>query len=257
MEVNKMKKYNVSKIMRRAWEISRACYQNDGIRPVFSICLQMAWEETKAQSLTAEDVIAQWNAMETGAQMQMLQACVVKAAKNEIRDSVEDRYNSYNETVAWFLRHHGLDGLVNEAWLKLMDRLDPEYLDGVNERRAASGKNPLSLVALVYRSAKDAIRIVYRDDIKHGRAQVRTVVDKDGDEYQYIDTMVSSRADNTEISAMVNIEYRDFMNSLSDMDRQIIEAMTFGYKAVEIARTLSVGEGCISCPRRYHSMALS
>lgn len=37
-----MKKYNLSKIMKRAWEIKRENSKN-----IFAICLKMAWEEAK------------------------------------------------------------------------------------------------------------------------------------------------------------------------------------------------------------------
>lgn len=39
-----MKKYNLSKIMRRAWEIKKQNKEN-----IFSICLQIAWEERKME----------------------------------------------------------------------------------------------------------------------------------------------------------------------------------------------------------------
>lgn len=37
-----MKKYDLSKIMKRAWEIKKENKKN-----IFSICLQLAWEEAK------------------------------------------------------------------------------------------------------------------------------------------------------------------------------------------------------------------
>ena len=152
-----MKKYNVKSIMSRAWAIYHETDKGDGLRPVFSICLAMAWEDAKN---TPENILHQWAAMDTKAQINMLTANIKKAAKNEIGYSTEDHYAEFNETVAWFLNHHGIDGLVNEAWVKLAERLDADYLDKLNAKRAASGKVNISLVALVYRSAKDAIRAV-------------------------------------------------------------------------------------------------
>ena len=133
-------KYNLHDVMSKAWEIYHANKQPDGLRPVFSICLEMAWEHVKNAN-----VLNQWQAMSEKEQINMLTACVKRAAKNEIGYSTEDHYLQYNETVAWMLSYHGLDGLVNEAWLKLADRLDADYLDALNAKRAAAGKMNISL----------------------------------------------------------------------------------------------------------------
>ena len=104
--------YDLKGIMRDAWRIYKETDQGDGIKPVFGMCLQMAWANAKADPVR---VVSEWQSMTEAAQMKMLQANVRKAAKNEIAYSIEDHYNQYNETVAWFMGYHGLDGLVNEA----------------------------------------------------------------------------------------------------------------------------------------------
>ena len=43
-----MKKYNLSKIMKRAWEIKRENNEN-----LFAICLQLAWEEARVNRVQA------------------------------------------------------------------------------------------------------------------------------------------------------------------------------------------------------------
>lgn len=233
-----MKKYNLREVMAKAWEIYRVNLDNaEGLRPVFSLCLEMAWEHVKNQPA---DVVTSWGAMSPEAQVQMLTACVKVAAKNEIRYSVEDHYSEFNETVAWFLRDHGIDGLVNEAYCKLMPRLDADYLGELNSRRESKGLVNISLVALVYRSAKDAIRAVYRNDIKHARASVRTVKDKDGTEYSYIDTMASSRKDNTETAAVIRSSLAAFINGRDEIDRLIIEGKRDGYTEREIAAMVGI-----------------
>ena len=102
-----MKKYNVKSIMSRAWAIYHETDKGDGLRPVFALCLAMAWEDAKN---TPENILHQWAAMDTKAQINMLTANIKKAAKNEIGYSTEDHYAEFNETVAWFLNHHGIDG---------------------------------------------------------------------------------------------------------------------------------------------------
>ena len=88
-------KYNLHDVMSKAWEIYHANKQPDGLRPVFSICLEMAWEHVKNAN-----VLNQWQAMSEKEQINMLTACVKRAAKNEIGYSTEDHYLQYNETVA-------------------------------------------------------------------------------------------------------------------------------------------------------------
>ena len=51
-------KYNLHDVMSKAWEIYHANKQPDGLRPVFSICLEMAWEHVKNAN-----VLNQWQAM--------------------------------------------------------------------------------------------------------------------------------------------------------------------------------------------------
>ena len=168
-------------------------------------------------------IMQQWFNMGEDAQIRMITANVRKAAKNEIAYSIGGQYNQYNEAVAWFMDYHGLECLVNETWLKLAERLTPEYLDGLNSKRTHNGKEEITLVSLVYRCAKDAIRCIYEQDIKHGRAQAYTIVDKHGDSYDYIDIMAVSTRDNTETSAIIRAAFRSILNGMDHIDRIIIE----------------------------------
>ena len=51
-----MKKYNLSKIMKRAWEIKKEDNKN-----IFAICLKMAWEEAKkgVKKMTVEEYLVE------------------------------------------------------------------------------------------------------------------------------------------------------------------------------------------------------
>lgn len=179
-------------------------------------------------------IMQQWFNMGEDAQIRMITANVRKAAKNEIAYSVGGQYNQYNEAVAWFMDYHGLECLVNETWLKLAERLTPEYLDGLNSKRTHEGKEEITLVSLVYRCAKDAIRCIYDQDIKHGRAQAYTIVDKHGDEYDYIDIMAVSTRDNTEASAIIRAAFHSILNGMDNTDRIIIECKCEGMSEREI-----------------------
>lgn len=237
-----MKKYNLKAVMCKAWEIYRNADQGDGIRPVFGLCLRMAWEHVKNEP---ERILEAWNAMSQEQQYNMLKANVKKAAKDEIKHSVEDRYSEYNEAVAWVMKNHDLDGFVNDAWLKLAEVLDVERLEELNERRNAKGKGNISLVSLVYRACWNSIRCVYRSEVKHVRARVQTVTDKNGEQVEYIDTMATSRRDSTEAAALANIGLEQFMNSRDEIDRIIIEGKRDGYTNREIAAMVGVSEVAI------------
>ena len=179
-------------------------------------------------------IMQQWFNMGEDAQIRMITANVRKAAKNEIAYSIGGQYNQYNEAVAWFMGYHGLDCLVNETWIKLAERLTPEYLDGLNNKRTHDGKEEITLISLVYRCAKDAIRSIYEQDIKHGRAQAYTIVDNHGDEYDYIDIMAVSARDNTETSAIIRAAFRSILNGMDNTDRIIIECKCEGMSEREI-----------------------
>ena len=236
-------KYNLHDVMSKAWEIYHANKQPDGLRPVFSICLEMAWEHVKNAN-----VLNQWQAMSEKEQINMLTACVKRAAKNEIGYSTEDHYLQYNETVAWMLSYHGLDGLVNEAWLKLADRLDADYLDALNAKRAAAGKMNISLKSLVYRSAKDAIRKVYADDIKRGCGRVDTITDKNGEQVDALETVATNRKDETEPAVVSRVVLEEFVNGRDEKDRMIIEGIRDGYLSKEIAAMIGISEPAV-CKR--------
>ena len=193
-------------------------------------------------------IMQQWFNMGEDAQIRMITANVRKAAKNEIAYSIGGQYNQYNEAVAWFMDYHGLECLVNETWLKLAERLTPEYLDGLNSKRTHDGKEEITLVSLVYRCAKDAIRSIYKQDVKHGRAQAYTIVDKHGDSYDYIDIMAVSARDNTEASAIIRAAFRSILNGMDNTDRIIIECKCEGMSEREIG--IVAGISCVAVHKR-------
>lgn len=240
------KSYDKRAIMVNAWSIRRRAAAEMGCsvaEVLFGECVRMAWQNAKNEG---ERVLEQWNGMTTEAQIGWLKASVKRAAKDEIAYSVEDKYNAFNENVAWFLNNHGLDEFVSEAWLKLADCLTPEYLERRNAKRAAAGKLNVSLSSLVYGAAVHAINKVWRDDVKHGRVQLKTVTDKNGEEYSYIDTLATSRKDNTEAQALGSVVMAEFLNGRDEIDRLIIEGIRDGYKGKEIATMAGISAPAIT-----------
>lgn len=240
------KNFDKREIMVQAWNIRRKAAAEIGCRLSevhFGECVKMAWENARNEG---GRVLAAWDSMTTDAQIGWLKASVKRAAKDEIAYSVEDKYNAFNENVAWFMNNHGLDEFVAEAWLKLAACLTPEYLERRNAKRAAAGKMNVSLSSLVYGAAVHAINKVWRDDVKHGRAQVKTITDKNGESYSYIDTMASTRKDNTEAQALGSLAFEEFVNGRDEIDRMIIEGIRDGYKGKEIAAMAGISAPAIT-----------
>lgn len=239
-----MSKYNLSEIMGKAWDIRRNAAAEMGCKVSevhLGECVRMAWEHVKSNP---ENILNQFAAMNAngGEAVNKLLACMAKkAAKNEIAYSTEDHYDSYNENLAWFLSFHNIESFTNQAWAILAERLaSPDYLEKLNAKRARAGKLNISLASLAYRAAKDAIRQTLRDDIKHGRANVRTVTDKNGEEYSYIDTVATSRKDDTETAAVIGTALKAFINGRDEIDRLIIEGIRDGYTEREIGEIVGM-----------------
>ena len=227
--------YDRAEIMRRAWALHRQTGKP------FGVCLKRSWAHAKN---TPENVLAQFAAMNAdgGKEIQKMLSCMVKtAAKNEIAYTTGGNYDQANEKIVWLLSFHDLGSFVNQAWCILTDRLSaPGYLGKLNAKRAQAGKDNISLAALAYRAAKSAIQQTLRDDVKHGRASVRTVTDAAGQEHDYIDTIASSRTTATEIAAITSVMLEKFVASRDDIDRMIIEGIRDGYTEREIGQTIGI-----------------
>lgn len=228
-----MKNFDLRSIMCRAWEIYHEADQGDGLRPVFSLCLAMAWEDAKN---APKNIIHQWTEMTDAAQIKLLTANVKKAIRNETAG------------ILTFSGLHEIDAFVNEAWIKIAERLDPEYLDKLNAKRAAAGKQNISLVALAYRAAKDAVRVVYRDDAKRENARVREITDTNGERRDYLETMASTGRDETGNAATLRTALEQFINSRDEIDRTIIDCKRDDFTEREIAEV--VGMTCAAVHKR-------
>lgn len=230
-------KYNLKNIMQDAWDIYRANSTPD-CKAVFALCLSLAWEHIKY------DPAGDWSRMDANDQLRFLTACIRRAAKNEIGNSTGDNYNAINEDIAYFYQFHGLDCIRNEAYIKVTETL--ARLDALNATRAAKGKEPVSLVAIVYNAAKYSIRRFYRQDIKHGVAEVRTTTDADGNTWDYIDTMVHDRAADTERTALAHVAFGELLSKRDSIDRTIVQAKADGLTDSQIANMLGISQQAVN-----------
>lgn len=239
------KTYNLKSIMSRAWAIRKESAQNIGCKVsdvIFGICLKQAWAEAEGQNaeINAQSVINEWSAMNEGEQVKIMSACVRKAAKNNIRYSTEDHYLQYSEVPAFgCYGPHDFDEFVSETVIRVLDKLgDIEKLAAQNERRAAQGKRPITLVSIVYNAARASIAAIYYQDSKHSAAYDYEISDDDGNSASYLETMCDDKSQNTEQAAIVKVDVQRFLAKRDKMDQEIFKLRQKGYSERDIAKAL-------------------
>lgn len=236
------KTYDLTAIMSRAWEIRKTAAAEIGCKVsevVFSLCLKQAWAEAEGVNAEANAaaVVAEWAATSPEKQVEWLQRCVVRAAKDVIGYSTEDHYHQFNEKAAWSLHGHDFDEFVNQAWLALAAAFD--RLAVTNERRAVKGLRPRSLRSLVYNAGKAAIMKIWEDDRKHGRAiQDPEIINDNGEAESWTETRVAAEGYDTETSAIIRAGLEQFKEGRDEIDRKIIELVQENYTEREIAKAL-------------------
>lgn len=249
-----MKKYDLTAIMRKAWSLRKAAAAEMGCKVsevIMSECLRDAWKAAKAAEANKPAAVREaWDKQTGEEQDTFLRKMIHKAADDAIARTVSTNrttenptatpapgYAGYNEGVAWSWNNKDLPDMVSEAYIFLRARLD--RLDKTDEARAAKGKPPMTLVAVVYNAARDAISKVYRDDIKHGRAATRTIKDAEGVERSYIEEMVRDPAQSTEAAALASVTLERFTARLDDVDRAIVACTREGYTLKQTAEYIS------------------
>lgn len=239
------KVYDLAAIMRRAWEIRKNAAAEIGCKVsevVWGLCLQQAWAEAEAVNaeVNASAVAAEWANMTEKQQVNMMSACIRKAAKNEIRYSTEDHYLQFSEVPAFAcFRAHDFDEFLSETVIRVIDKLaDVDKLAATNERRAAKGKRPVRLISIVYNAARASIAAVYYADAKHGAAYDFDVVNDNGEAESYVETRCGDSHENTETSAVLRAVLDDFTASRDEIDKKIIELVAEQYTEREIAEVL-------------------
>lgn len=176
-------------------------------------------------------IISQWNALSVEQQLDHLRACTVKAAQRELDGDIQQ-----------FVNFHDLDGLTNEAWVKIQDMLNDSYLERLNARRTAEGKPGITLNSLVYHAAWNTVRAAHRGDKKHEHDAL-TLCDEDGNE---IDRPVYRHTDETEAIALGRLIIEEFASSRDEIDRLIIEAVRDGYTGRETAQAADISAPAIT-----------
>lgn len=243
-----MKKvFNLGEIMRRAWAIRKAAAAKWGCKTseiLMSDCLKIAWAEAEGAyaEINAAAIAGEWAHMADADKVRMMTACIRKAAKNEIGYSTEDYYLQFSEVPAFgCFRAHDFDEFVSETCIRVLDKLaNLDKLAATNERRAAQGKRPITLVSVVYNAARASIAAVYYADSKHSAAYDWEIDDGEGNAASYLETCCGDRAVDTEQSAIIRADLDRFRAGLDDIGRQILEMVAAGKTEQEIGKAVGI-----------------
>ena len=163
------------------------------------------------------DIITQWNSMSTEDQIKLITACVCKAANKDIGSYAISQHG------------HEINEFVNEAWERLNNSLQPDKLNACNKRRAAQGKQPITLVSVAYKSARAAVTTLCNREIK-----IANVTDCNAD------TDACSTPYNMESAIITTIDLERFRASRDAADQIILELVAIGYTEREIAAEIAI-----------------
>lgn len=175
------------------------------------------------------NIITEWNGMTTEEQIKMITACVFKAAKKDAGTHILTQYG------------HEINEFVNEAWERIIKKLEPDELTACNNRRAAHGKQPITLVSMVYKSARAAIAALCYQDNKTARTT----------DY-FTDARAYSIPGNVETAVITTVDLERFMYGGNAIDQTILELVSAGYTEREIA--VEVGISNVAVHKRIVKM---
>lgn len=220
--------YNTAAIMRHAWNLYHAADLGDGVKPVFSLCLAMAWDSAKCDPARTA---ARWNALQP---LQQMDICAAAVRKYSRRLAADVRFSLQNMA----------EDLIQETWIELYQRMDPAALAAGVEKADREGRRRPSLENLAYNAAAAAVR-KYTVELMEARNLVDDITDDDGHTVEAVDLAAVQHAvvgelvnRPTEKAAVDHVRLVDFLGSRDAADIAIIEGIRDGYTEREIAARL-------------------
>lgn len=165
------------------------------------------------------DIIDEWNALDEYAQVDIMMRCIGKAAQRKARGVDAAEY-------------------VSGTWERITAKLTPEALEAENARRTAEGKQPITLVSVVYHAAVACIETETYHELKNSVADDVQIRSEDGESRSYLDTVVASGRDSTETQAIIRADLERFTAGRDETDNRILELAAAGYTEREIAATI-------------------
>lgn len=166
------------------------------------------------------NIIDQWNTLTDTQQLDMIGRCITKAAQRK------------------GLRGYDIAEYVGGTWERLTAKLTPAALAAENSRRAAEGKQQITLVLIVYHAAWASIAAAEYDEHKHCAKIGGQGMDEDCESFSYIEATIASGRDNTEMQAVIKVDLERFTADRDATDRRILELAAGGYSEREIATAI-------------------
>lgn len=163
------------------------------------------------------NIITEWHSMTTEEQIKMITACVYKAANKDVGAHVLTQHG------------HEINEFVNEAWERIIKGLQPDELTACNQRRACQGKQPITLVSMVYKSARAAIAALCYHDTKTTNTTAYN-----------IDATTCGTPCNIETIVITTVDLERFRGCRDIIDQKILELVSIGYTEREIAAEVSI-----------------
>lgn len=177
------------------------------------------------------NIISRWNTLSDQDKINTATRCIKRAAMKQIGSG---------KALSAFYQRHELDELLSETWLKLSERMTESYLTALNAHRAAQGTEPITMITVVYRAALDAIRAAQREDDRDDQNRLEPCTDENGQEYNAVDSLITSRRHDTEGEAMTRIMYTELVCGLDNTDRIVVEMLISGYRQREAAQAVNI-----------------
>ena len=166
------------------------------------------------------DIITTWQAKTEQEQTALLLTNIKKAMREQIPASQRTMYEPHE--------------FLGAAWERTNERFTTQYLNGTNDERTENGKEPITMITLVYRCCKDAVRSMVSDERKHDHDTLESEGENTGGGY-HSNTWQTNKRRTTEDRAIAYMFWEDFTKSRDQIDRLIIEGLRDGYKQNECA----------------------
>lgn len=166
------------------------------------------------------NIIDEWNALDEHVQVDIIARCISKAAAQR--------------------KAHGVDAAeyIGGTWERIAAKLTPEALEEENARRAAEGKQQITLVSVVYHAAVACIEAEEYHERKHSVADDVQIRSENSESRSYLDTVIASGRDSTETQAIIRADLERFTAGRDEIDRRILELAAEGFTEREIAAAI-------------------
>lgn len=185
------------------------------------------------------NIITAWQAKTEQEQTALLLTNIKKAMREQIPASQRTMYEPHE--------------FLGAAWERTNERFTSQYLNGTNDERAESGKEPITLITLVYRCCKDAVRSTVANERKHDHDELESE-DGNTDGGYHGSIWQTDKRRTTEDRALIRVWLDELFSGLDERDAQIIKGKLNGMQQNELAEVIGISPAAIcKCLKRIRA----